>query len=49
MDSLKEDISEKKLKFLGLIEPIILKKIEDEIKNAFTISQENKDILLCKK
>lgn len=49
MDSLKEDISEKKLKFLGLIESIILKKIEDEIENAFTISQENKDILLCKK
>ena len=49
LNSLKDAISKNNLKFLGLIEPIILKRIEDEIKNAFTISQENKDILLCKK
>ncbi len=48
MDSFKEAINKKRLKFLGLIEPTILKKIEEEIDNAFTISQEDKDILLCR-
>ncbi len=47
--SFKKAIQDNKLKFLGLLEPAILKKIEDEIKEAFTISLEKKDMLLCGK
>lgn len=48
VDSIKEAIKDNRLKFLGLIEPAILEKIENEIENAFTISQEDKDRLLCR-
>lgn len=47
-ESFKKAIRDKKLKFLGLLEPDILKKIENEIEEAFTISSEYKDILLCR-
>jgi len=48
IDSFKAAIIDDRLKYLGLLEDDILKKIEDEIAEAFTISQEHKDILLCR-
>ena len=46
-ESFKKAIKDEKLKFLGLLEPDILKKIENEVEEAFTISSEYKNILLC--
>jgi hypothetical protein len=47
-ENFEKAIQDNRLKFLGLLEPDIFKKIENEIEEAFTISSQDKDILLCR-